>query len=170
MKSQATHTTGRTKPGRRLLLIANEPLDPAALGAVVGLRADEEPAEALVIAPALNSRLRHWLSDEDGARRRACLRLATSLERLRALGIEADGAVGDADPMQAISDALSQFDANEIVIAMHPEGRSHWLTHDLFRRAQRRFDQPVTQVIGKPSEASIPRPAQSPRRARVAWD
>jgi hypothetical protein len=28
-------------------------------------------AEVLVIAPARNSWLRHWLSDEDGARRRA---------------------------------------------------------------------------------------------------
>jgi nucleotide-binding universal stress UspA family protein len=169
MKRQATHTTGRTKPGRRFLLIANEPLEPTALGAVIGRRADEEAAEALVIAPALNSRLRHWLSDEDEARRRACLRLATSLELLSALGIEADGAVGDADPMQAIIDALHEFDADEIVIAMHPEGRSHWLTHDLVGRARRRFDQPVTQVIGKPSEASTPGRASSRRPARVAW-
>jgi len=170
MKTPATHTTGRTKPRRRVLLIANEPLEPEALGAVTGLGADEEPAEALVIAPALNSRLRHWLSDEDEARRRASLRLAASLERLSALGIDADGVVGDADPMQAITDALHEFDANEIVIAMHPEGRSHWLTRGLVGRARRRFDRPVTQVIGKPSEAATPGPAAGRRHARVAWE
>ena len=169
MNTQATQTAGRTKPKRRFLLIATEPLEPAAVGAVIRLRAGEEPAEALVIAPALNSRLRHWLSDEDEARRRACLRLATSLARLSALGIEADGVVGDADPMQAITDALHAFDADEIVIAMHPEGRQHWLTHDLVRRARRRFDQPVTQVIGEPTEASMPGPASGRRHARVAW-
>jgi hypothetical protein len=124
---------------------------------VIGLRANEEPpAEALVIAPALNSRLRHWLSDEDEARRSAGLRLAASLERLSALGIEADGVVGDADPLQAITDALHEFDANEIVIAMPREEPAHWLTHDLVGRARRRFDQPVTQVVGKPSENSMP--------------
>ncbi len=170
MKNQATPTTGST-PRRRLLLVANEPFEPAALGDVIGRRADAAlPEQALVIAPALNSRLRHWLSDEDEARRSAGLRLAASLEQLSALGISADGVVGDADPLQAITDALHAFDANEIVIVMHPEGRSHWLTHDLVGRARRRFDQPVTQVIGKPSEDSMPRPASSRRQARVAWE
>jgi len=44
MKTPATNTTGRTKPRRSFLLIANEPLEPAALAAVMGLRADEETA------------------------------------------------------------------------------------------------------------------------------
>ena len=171
MKSQATHTTGPTRPRRRVLFVANEPFEPAALVDVIGLRADEEPpAEALVIAPALNSRLRHWLSDEDEARRSAGLLLAASLEGLSALGIKAHGEVGDGDPLQAISDALNEFDANEIVIAMQPEGRSHWLTHDLVGRARRRFDQPVREVVGKPSEDSLPGPASSRRRARVVWE
>jgi nucleotide-binding universal stress UspA family protein len=170
MKHRATHTTGHAKHSKRFLLVANEPFEPAALGDVIGLRADEEPAEAFVIAPALNSRLRHWLSDEDEARRNARLRLAVSLERLSALGIEAHGVVGDGDPLQAISDALNEFAANEIVIAMPPEGRSHWLTHDLVARARRRFDQPVTQVLGTPSEGSVPGSASSRRRARVVWE
>jgi hypothetical protein len=167
MKGQATHTTGHTKPRRRFLLVANELFEPAALGDVIGRRADEEPAGALVIAPALNSRLRHWLSDEDEARRSAGVRLAASLERLSALGIEADGVVGDADPLQAITDALHGFNADEIVIAMDPDGRSHWLTHDLVGRARRRFDQPVTQIGGKPSDDSMPGSAPTTRRRRA---
>ncbi len=170
MNHQATHTTGHTKPSRRFLLVANESFDLAALGDVIALRADEEPAKAFVIAPALNSRLRHWVSDEDEARRNAGLRLDASLERLSALGIEAHGVIGDGDPLQAISDALNEFDANEIVIAMHPAGRSHWLTNDLVGRARRRFDQPVTPILGKPSEDSVPGPASSRRRARVVWE
>src|SRR5207244_13605898 len=37
-------------------------------------------AEILVVAPALNSRVRHWISDEDEARRAAETRLLRSLE------------------------------------------------------------------------------------------
>ena len=33
------------------------------------------PLQVFVVCPALNSRLRHWLSDEDGARTRAEQRL-----------------------------------------------------------------------------------------------
>jgi hypothetical protein len=102
---------------RRVLVVANETVEGAALRDAVKPPANGEPAaEVLVIAPALNSRLRHWLSDEDEARRGASLRLAASLERLRAAGIEAEGRVGDADPLQAISDALYEFGAQQIVI------------------------------------------------------
>ena len=162
MKNQATHMTRK-----RILLVANETFEQAALGDVIGPRPD---AAALVIAPALNSRLRHWLSDEDEARRSAGLRLVASLERLKALGIEAKGMVGDADPLQAITDALREFEADEIVIAIQPEGRSHWLTRDLVGRARRRFDQPVSQVVARPSEDSRPGSAPRRRHARVAWE
>jgi hypothetical protein len=74
-----------------------------------------------VVAPALNSRLRHWISDEDVARRAAEERLAFCLERLTRAGLEARGVVGDADPLQAIADALYDFAANEIVIATSQE-------------------------------------------------
>jgi hypothetical protein len=51
---------------------------------------------------------------------------------------------------------------------MHPEGRSHWLTHDLVGRARRRFDQPVTQVVGEPSDDdSMPGSASMTKRRRA---
>ena len=57
------------------------------------------------------------------------------------------GAVGDADPMQAIVDALHVFDADAIVVATHPPARSNWLARDLVGRARRRFDRPVVHVV-----------------------
>ena len=45
-------------------------------------RARRGPLQVFVVCPALNSRLRHWLSDEDGARTRAEQRLADSLAAL----------------------------------------------------------------------------------------
>ena len=60
----------------------------------------------LVVCPALNSPLRHWASDEDGARAEAERRLGESLAALASAGVEARGEVGDADPVQAMDDAL----------------------------------------------------------------
>jgi hypothetical protein len=110
-------------------------------------RSRDVRAEVLVVTPALNSPLRHWASDEDDARAAAGERLEASLARLRALGIEAHGAVGDADPLQAIEDALRTFGADEIVLSTHPEGRSHWLERGVVEKARERFIVPLTHVV-----------------------
>ena len=103
---------------------------------------DVQDAEVLAVAPALNSRLRHWLSDEDGARRQAEERADACVDRLERTGAHARGSVGDADPVQAIADALVTFDADQIVIAAHPE-RSPRRDHDLATRARQRFGLPI---------------------------
>ena len=68
----------------------------------------------LVVAPALNSWLRRWLSDEDGARRRAEERAVAFADRLEESGVHAEGRAGDGDPLLAIADALPTFPADEI--------------------------------------------------------
>jgi hypothetical protein len=103
--------------------------------------------EVLVCTPALNSRLRYWASDEDGARAAAQRRLDASIEQLHALGIDASGEVGDADPLQAMEDALRTFGADEIILSTHPEGRSHWLERNVVSLARERFAVPVTHVV-----------------------
>jgi hypothetical protein len=101
----------------------------------------------MVVSPALNSRLRHWTSDEDSARKVAQGRLEASIERLAESGVEARGCVGDGDPLQAIADALREFDADEIVISTHPPERSNWLERNITERARRLFALPVTHVV-----------------------
>jgi hypothetical protein len=98
--------------------------------------------EVLVVAPALNSWLRRWMSDEDAARRHAGERLTVCIEELRRRGVPAAGRIGDADPLLAIGDALRTFPADEIVIAGEPD-RSRRLTDDLVARARRSFGIPV---------------------------
>ena len=101
-------------------------------------------AEVLVVAPALNSWLRHWLSDEDTARRRAEERVTAHLERLERSGVHAEGRVGDADPLLAIADALPTFPADEIVIAA---GRnSTRLGEGLAARARELFALPTSHT------------------------
>ena len=81
-------------------------------------------ADVLVVAPALNSRLRRWLSDEDGARRKAAERVSAWVDRLQQTGARVQGRVGDADPLQAIADALPTFPADEIVIVAQSDART----------------------------------------------
>jgi hypothetical protein len=131
---------------RRVILVANETAGGAVLNTRVRQRLRAGPTEVLVVAPALNSRLRHWTSDEDKARAEAEARLHHCLGLLQGDGVEADGVVGDADPLQAIADALHGFPADELVIATHPPRGSHWLSRGVVERAQLRFGLPVLHV------------------------
>src|SRR4051812_45299883 len=90
----------RTARGRfRILAIANETVEGDELHELIAAHAAGRPADVIVVAPALNSRMRHWFSDEDGARRAAEARLERSLGRLADAGITSYGWVGDADPL-----------------------------------------------------------------------
>ena len=132
---------------RRILVVANETVGGEPLREEIRQRSEGHEEEVLVVCPALNSPLKHWASDEDDARAAAQQRLDRSLQRLRSLGIEAEGKVGDAEPLQAIEDALRQFGADEIIISTHPEGRSHWLERGIVEGARERFAVPVTHVV-----------------------
>jgi len=168
--SNHSHPTTQTGPRTpRILVVANGIVEANSVrGAADPRRGGGQLAEVRVIAPALNSRLRHWLSDEDEARGKADLRLAATLESLRAAGIEADGRVGDADPLQAIADALVDFRPDEIVIATQPGQRSNWATRDLLGRARRRFPHSVAQIAAEPGEDAKTAPAPQPRRPAFA--
>jgi len=144
----------------RILVVANETVVGRALRSEVAIRAQEGDSEVLVVSPALNSRLRHWTSDEDQARAAAQDRLDESLAALAADGVDARGRVGDDDPIQAIEDSLRAFGADEIVISTHPPGRSNWLERGVVERAGEKFDVPITHVIvDLERERALPRDA-----------
>jgi hypothetical protein len=132
---------------RRILVVANETLGGQELRRLIEERSSDMPTVILVCTPALNSRLRHWASDEDGARLAAQERLDASLEGLRSLGIDASGEVGDANPLQAMEDALRTFGADEIIISTHPVGRSNWLERGVVEHARERFTVPIRHVV-----------------------
>ena len=132
---------------RRILVVANETVGGDSLRECIHKRVEGYDEEILVVTPALNSPLRYWASDEDAARLAAQRRLEESLARLAEDGIEARGEIGDADPLQAIEDALRTFGPDEVVISTHPEGRSHWLERGVVDTARERFDVPITHVV-----------------------
>jgi hypothetical protein len=142
-QSPAPHPDGE----RRILVVANETVGGSELLDVLRRRAEGAEVKVSVVCPALNSPLRHWVSDEDRARAQAQERLEASLEAMRAAGIEASGEIGDADPLQAINDGLRTFAPDEVIISTHPEGRSNWLERGVVDRARERVTIPVTHVV-----------------------
>jgi nucleotide-binding universal stress UspA family protein len=132
---------------RRILVVANETVGGHTLRSTILERSLDVREEVLVVTPALNSPLKHWVSDEDDARAAAQERLDTSLQRLAEAGVEARGEVGDGDPLQAMEDALRTFGADEIIISTHPPGRSNWLERGVVEKARERFPVPITHVV-----------------------
>jgi len=132
---------------RRILVIANETVGGAPLLNEIRRRSEGVNEHVLVVVPALNSPLKHWVSDEDGAREAAQGRLEASLAAMRAAGIDARGEVGDSDPLQAIEDAIRTFAPDELIVSTHPKGRSNWLERGVVANARERFALPVTHVV-----------------------
>jgi len=130
---------------RRLLLVAIEPVDqPAAVESVreeARARADED-AEVLVLAPALNTPLSHWASDVGRSRLDAQRKLVLTVGALAAAEVEARGAVGDPDPLQAVEDTLRDFAADEVIVGL-PEGEAEGEARALVAELRRRLDLPV---------------------------
>jgi GABA permease len=132
---------------RRVLVVANETVGGEELMDALGEIALAGQARFHVRAPALNSRLKTWTSDEDPAREAAQKRLNATMRRLRDIGIEAEGEIGDVDPLVAVQDAVRTFRPTEIVVSTHPEGRSNWLERGVVAALRDRYDVPVTHVV-----------------------
>ncbi len=126
----------------RILMLVSEAASGDVLKSAIGTEAAED-AEVLVVAPALNSKVRFLASDPDPAIRRAEGVVQETAERLGEAGIDAAGDTGESDPLQAIEDALVTFDADEIVICSHHGGKRNWLEEGIVDDASKRFDIPV---------------------------
>ncbi len=130
---------------RRVLVVttANEPK--ADVEAVVRAHAGAD-AEVQVVAPASKiSWLDRLTNAEDDARADAADRADVAAAAVT--GDQANGHVGDVDPLQAIEDALRLFGADEVVILTAPDENASWLESGLGERASERFAVPVTHLV-----------------------
>lgn len=123
-------------------MLVSEAASGDVLKSAIGEEAADD-AEVLVVAPALNSKVRFLASDPDPAIRRAEGVAGETAERLAEAGIDAAGDTGESDPLQAIEDALVTFEADEIVICTHHGGKRNWLEEGVVDDAKQRFDVPV---------------------------
>jgi hypothetical protein len=142
-----------------MLVVVTSPLEDPHVAATIaeiaaaGAKATRPNAargpDVLVLAPALNTGVAHWLSDLRRARFDAQRRLALAVATLATAGVEARGEVGASDPVQAVEDTLRMFPAQEVVFVAG--GDEAGKVEDV----QRRLDRPV-RVVEAPAPASAP--------------
>jgi hypothetical protein len=136
------------KPGGRVLIVADEAVAGKELRESVIDHFEGKPDSVFVVAPALaESGFKHTMGDVDGAIGPARERLERTLEELRSAGIEADGEVGDSDPMVAISDEILKFHPDQILLVAHGGKESAFAERGLLEQAQRDLDMPVTELV-----------------------
>ena len=137
---------------RSYLIVANQTLTSRSLGDAISERLADGPISTYVVVPLVpvGGRLT-W--DEDASRTAARERLDAVLARLRDLGVEADGEVGDRDPVSAVRDALRGRDVDEIIVSTLPKGISRWLGEDVPSRLRESVSAPVT-VVTQADEAA----------------
>lgn len=107
------------------------------------------PCEFHLVVPATHAPGRA-MQTESRDRAFAAQSLREGLERFRALGIDVDGEVGDARPIDAIRDVMlhaGPFD--EIILSTLPPGISKWLRQELPHRIRRTFELPVSMVVAR---------------------
>jgi hypothetical protein len=94
-----------------------------------------------------------------GGREAAMAQLEEALGQLRAAGLEADGSVGNADPILAVTDVWDPKKHDEIIVSTLPMRFSKWLHAGLPERIGKLTDAPVTHVVSEPPK---PEPEVAP--------
>jgi len=135
---------------RTFLIVANQTLTSQSLADAIEARLAEGPAKAHVVVPLtrIGGRLT-W--DEAASRAGAQERLDEVLERLRGMGAEADGEIGDPDPVMAVRDAIRSREIDEVIMSTLPRGASRWLGEDVPGRLRDAVSVPVTVVTPDPT-------------------
>ena len=108
-------------------------------------RAERSPIRITLVMPAQGPGL--------GGREAVKARLDEALEGMRAAGLEADGAIGDADPMEAVAECFDPARHDEAIVCTLP-GRSS-------NRVARFTGVPVTHVVAddlRPAPQTSPAP------------
>src|SRR5207253_2112330 len=81
--------------------------------------------------------------------------LSAACERLREAGLEAEGSVGDADPIVAVTEAWDPKRYDEIIVSTLPMRFSKWLHAGLPERIGKLTGAPVTHVISEPAGREV---------------
>ena len=131
-----------------LLVVANETVAGKELTEAV-LRHAETGLQVTVVCP-VNAPREGYVVYQDTRRAAARRRLDKALADLREAGIAADGFVVDANPVDAVRDALAQLEPSvtEIVVSTHPVQTSGWLRQDVLGNIRKAAGEiPVEHVV-----------------------
>jgi len=128
-----------------VLIVANQTLPSQALAEAIAERVRAGVTSFYVVVPATpTGKGMTW--DEDATRREARERLDGFLAQLAEQRVEADGEVGDRDPVAAVRDALRNREVDEVVLSTFPPGISRWLGQDVPSKLRHNVGVPVLVV------------------------
>jgi GABA permease len=153
---------------RRYLVVANQTLGGRELREELRRRAVAGESSFYVLVP--NTRAAHYHvvpaagglvpmpsmatgyggpeTDEE-ATQEARERLSRVLAHLAELGVEAEGRLGSAHPLEGVEEVLAQHEFDEVVVATLPKRISRWLGSDVPHQIERRFGLPVTTIVSR---------------------
>jgi hypothetical protein len=120
-----------------VLVIANETVAGKGLIEALKQRAAGGADLVTVIAPVSKPQA-GYVVYEDTRRASAGRRLDRTLSALHEAGIKAHGLVVDANPEDAVRDAMSMLDPkpDEVIVSTHPQERSGWLRRKVIDRVR----------------------------------
>lgn len=134
---------------KRILVVVDRTIsDARVVRPVVRAVIDRDTDEVYVIAPVLTTRLAWATNDDADAIADAEQRLAATLQQFYDRDVEAHGSVGGDDAiLTSIDDALAQFPADEIIIAVHADHDQHWRERNVADKIRTSHAQPLTELI-----------------------
>jgi hypothetical protein len=120
-----------------VLVVANETVAGKSLIEALKRRAADGVDLVTVICP-VNYPHSGYVVYDDTRRAAAGRRLDRTLTALRDAGISAHGLVVEADPADAVRDAMAMLDPkpDEVIVSTHPEERSGWLRRKVIDRVR----------------------------------
>jgi hypothetical protein len=133
-----------------VLVVANETVAGRGLIEALEERARRDGVELITVVCPVSQPSEGYVVYEDTRRAAAGRRLDRTLDVLRRDGIAAHGLVVEADPVDAVRDALAQLEPppTEIIVSTHPQQRSGWLRRNMVDRIRRVAGElPVEHVV-----------------------
>jgi hypothetical protein len=131
---------------RRYLVVGNQTLRSARLLRELRTLNASGPCSFHIVVPAANPHV-HAFWTEGEAHAVAQERLDEAILHLAENGIAATGDVGDANPIDAVTDTLQHAEFDSVIVSTLPPGLSRWIHQDLPRRIERKVALPVRHVI-----------------------
>lgn len=133
----------------RVLVVAHRTAATPALLQAVSERAAAGPAKFTLLVPRIAYGLQRIVDPEDADDTAAKEVLELALPLLEeAAGSHVEGKIGDANPSDAIHDAMNLVGYDEIIISTMPARVSRWLHADLPRKLTP-LGVPITTVVAK---------------------
>jgi hypothetical protein len=131
-----------------ILVLANETIGGKNLLDAVLRHRDESGGDVRFHVVVPQSRPRHGnVIYDDAVRDSAQVRVDLALAFMADEGIEGTGEVGDADPYNAVLDAIGERHIDKLLVSTLPASASGWLRRDLIDRLEEGTGLPVEHVV-----------------------